>query len=434
MEKETLKGVMQQFSERKLPDVCLRQLRPPADSGKVVCLLGARRTGKTFHLFQLMQELLAHGVERERLVYLNFEDDRLFPVEARQLDAILPAHRELFPQTIGQKLYLFFDEIQNVSEWERYVRRLHDTEDVSIFLTGSSSSLLRRDMAAAMRGRSIAFEVFPLSFAEFLSFRNLDYVPYSAASEARIAHAFHEYLEWGGFPEVVMAEEAIKPLILQEYASLMLHRDLIERHDLRNERSIRLLLKFCAQHTGSLVSVNKLFNDIKSQGTKLGKATLYEYMDMLEDAYICFSCPKYDPSTRRQMQAPRKIHLLDPGLARAYQAHPLKDLGHRFESVIYMQVRRQRQDICYYRNGFELDLCWGDGSCFANAVWDISEADTAARETKAFQAGLSMWPQAQANLIYAIGENIPAALKKQAILGWKFLLSDKSPLPFAPSR
>lgn len=429
MEKETLKGVIQQFSERKLPDLRRRHLRIPADSGKVVCLMGARRTGKTFHFFQLMQELLACGLERERIVYLNFEDDRLFPVESRQLDSILPAHRELFPQTIGKKLYVFFDEIQNVLEWERYIRRLHDTEDISIFLTGSSSALLRRDMAAAMRGRSIAYEVFPLSFSEFLSFRDIDYVPYSATSEAKVAHAFHEYLEWGGFPEVVMADESLKPLILQEYASLMLHRDLIERYDIRNERSMRLLLKFCAQHTGSLVSVNKLFNDIKSQGTKLGKATLYEYMDMLEDAYICFSCPKYDPSTRRQMQAPRKIHLLDPGLSRVYQFQAHKDLGHRFESVIYMHVRRQLQDICYYRNGFELDLCWADGSSFVNAVWDMSDADTVARETKAFKAGLSMWPQARATLIYALGENIPKELRAHAVQAWKSLLSGESMSP-----
>ena len=336
MHKETLKGVMQQFAERRLPEVKLRQMDIPADSGKVVCLVGARRTGKTFLLFQIMKDLLEQGVAKEQIIYLNFEDDRLFPVEPDELDLILRAHDELFPETIGSKRYVFFDEIQNVPEWERYVRRIYDTEDASIFLTGSSSSLLRRDMATAMRGRSIAYEVFPLTFAEYLAFQDIEYVPHSATSEAEITHAFHEYLECGGFPEVVMADEALKPMILQEYASLMLHRDLIERHDIRNERSIRLLLKFCAQHTGSLISVNKLFNDIKSQGTKLGKATLYEYMDMLEDAYITFSCPKYDPSTRRQMQAPRKIHMLDPGLTRAYQAVPGKDLGHRFESVIFM--------------------------------------------------------------------------------------------------
>jgi predicted AAA+ superfamily ATPase len=423
MNKESLKSILQQFTERKLPLVQRRELQIPTDSGKVVSLTGARRTGKTFMLFQVMQDLLERGIKREQILYLNFEDDRLFPVERGELDFILRAHNELFPDLANTRRYVFFDEIQNVDDWERYVRRIYDTENVSIFLTGSSSSLLRRDMSTAMRGRSIIFEVFPLSFSEFLSFRKISYVPYSAKSEAEVVHAFHEYLEWGGFPEVALADDSLKPLILQEYVNLMLHRDLIERHNIRNERAIRLLLKFCAQHTASLVSINKLFNDFASQGMKLGKATLYEYMDMLEDAYIAFSCPKYDPSTRRQMQAPQKIHMLDPGLTRAYQTSPGKDMGHRFETIVYLHERRRCRDIYYYRNGFELDMCLDNGIRFVNAAWNMSDEETVRREIRAFGEGLKMWPAAEAKLVYGIGDSIPTAHKQNAVEGWKFLLN-----------
>ena len=275
---------MGQFVERALPSLVPRQLKLPTDSGKVVSLIGARRTGKTFMLFQTIDALLRAGVERERILHINFEDDRLYPIETDQLDLILRAHRELFPDAARQTRYVFFDELQNVPDWERYVRRIYDTEDVAIFLTGSSSSLLQSDMSTAMRGRSVTYEVFPLSFSEFLTFRDIAYVPYSPDSEARVVHAFREYLEWGGFPEVVLAEEPLKMLILQEYASLMLHRDLIERYRVRNERLMHLLLKFCAEHTGSLVSINKLFNDFRSQGARFGKGSLYDYMTMLEDA------------------------------------------------------------------------------------------------------------------------------------------------------
>jgi predicted AAA+ superfamily ATPase len=425
MNKETLKQVLWQFQERPWPTCRRRMLEVPVDSGKVVCLTGARRTGKTFLLFQTMNDLLANGVEREHIIYLNFEDDRLYPVKLDDLDLILRAHLELFPETAENcHRYIFFDEIQNVPEWERYVRRIYDTENVSIFLTGSSSSLLRRDMSTAMRGRSIAYEIFPLSFAEYLSFREIEYTPYSTESEARVIHAFQEYLDWGGFPEIVEAEESIKPLILQEYVNLMLYRDLIERYSIRNEHGIRLLLKFCAQHTGSLISINKLYNDLKSQGVKLGKGTLYEYMHMLEDAYIAFSCSKYDPSTRRQMQAAQKIHMLDPGLVRAYQTRLDKDIGHRFESLVFLHQRRQTNTnpICYYRNGFELDMCWNDGENFINVAWDMTDTETVKRETKALDQGLQLWPESQAKLVYGIGTPPPSPHDQYAVEGWKYFL------------
>ncbi len=422
MKKETLKEVLRQFTERKLPQLHRRSLNVPFDSGKVVSLIGARRTGKTFILFQIMQDLLKQGVEREQIIYLNFEDDRLFPVSREDLDLILRAHSELFPELTKKKRYIFFDEIQNVVDWEKYVRRIYDTEDISVFLTGSSSSLLQRDMSTAMRGRCIIFEVFPLSFTEFLGFKNISHVSYSPTSEAEIIHGFHEYLEWGGFPEVVLAEEGLKPMILQEYVSLMLYRDLIDRHSIRNQRLIRMLLKFCAQNTASLISLNKLYSDFTSQGIKLGKATLYEYMDMLEEAYIAFGCPKYDPSSRRQTQAPQKIHMLDPGLTRAYRTRPDADLGHRFETVVYLQERRRNSKICHYRNGFEIDLCWNDGGRFINVAWDMSNPDTVQREIKSLDAGLGMWPNSKAQLVYGIGERIPDSYLTYAIEGWKYLL------------
>ena len=423
MNKENLKAVMQQQVERGLPQLIPRQLSLPTDAGKVVCLTGARRTGKTFMLYQTAAALLAQGIERERLLYLNFEDDRLYPVGADELDLILRAHRELFPAAADQRRYLFLDEVQNIAGWERYVRRIYDTEDVTVFVTGSSSALLQRDMSTAMRGRSITYEIFPLSFSEFLTFRDLEYRPHSADSQADVVHAFHEYLAWGGFPEVVLAEGSLKLKILQEYAMLMLHRDLIERYHIRNERLMRLLLKFCAEHTGSLLSLNKLYNDLTSQGLKFSKATLYEYMHTLEDAWVVFSAPKYDPSSRRQMQAPRKIHMLDPGLTRTYHARPERNIGHRFESLVYMHLRRRHDNICYHRNSFEIDLCWDEGAHFVNVVWDLADHDTATRELKACDAGRKLWPHATARLVHALEpppDNAPTDL---LVPGWQYLLT-----------
>lgn len=422
MNKIILKEIIQQRLDRGLPGVISRGFQIPLDSGKVVNLIGARRTGKTFLMFQLMRELKSSGVEPEQILYINFEDDRIYPIETPELDFILKAHRELFPDLAEKRTYIFLDEVQNVKNWERYVRRIYDTENVSIFLTGSSSALMQRDMSTAMRGRSITFEVFPLSFSEFLRFRQIEYTPYSSDSETRIVNAFNEYLNWGGFPEVVLADEALKPLVLQEYASLMLHRDLLDRNNIRNERLMHLLLKFCAMHTGSLISVNKLFRDFTSQGLKIGKATLYDYLKMIEDAFIVLTAPKYEPSSRRQLQAPQKIHLLDPGLIHAYRPYPERDIGHKFESVLFLHERRKHKEISYYRNGFELDMCWNDGEKFINAAWDLSGSDTMRREQKALEKGLKMWPKAEPRLIYGIADKIPEPCRDFAVPAWKYLL------------
>lgn len=423
MNKKSIKSVLQQFAERDLPVVRDRDYEIPTDSGKVVALIGSRRVGKTFLMFQVMRNLLARGIDKRRIVYINLEDDRLYPIDAQELDLILRGHLELWPELVGQRCYLFLDEVQNVTGWERYVRRIHDTENFSIFITGSSSALLQKDMASAMRGRSITYEIFPLSFAEFLRFRGLVHKPYSAASESLMAHAFREYIDWGGFPEVVLADPTLKPMILQEYASLMLHRDLIDRYQVRNERLMHLMLKHCASHTASLMSVNKLFHDFTSQGLKTSKATLYDYMGMLQDSFIVLGCPKYDPSMRRQLQAPQKLHLIDPGLARVYRPDSEKDIGHRFETAVFLNLRRTYRDICYYRNGFELDMCWGEGAGFVNVAWEMESSDTVTRESRAILKGVELWPDAKATLVYGSASRLDPELNPFAVEGWRYMLS-----------
>ena len=144
MNSDNLKAVLQQFISRPLPRCQARELSLPIGSKKVVGLAGVRRSGKTFLFFHTIQKLADKGIDRSRLIYLNFEDDRLQPLRSEDLDLILRTHRELFPKTIGQRCYLFLDEVQNVTGWERWVRRIYDTEDVELFVTGSSSQLLTR--------------------------------------------------------------------------------------------------------------------------------------------------------------------------------------------------------------------------------------------------------------------------------------------------
>jgi hypothetical protein len=394
----------------------------PIGSRKVIGLAGVRRSGKTYLFFHTIQRLLAQGVARSRLIYLNFEDDRLQPVRAEDLDLVVRCHREIFPETIGQRCYLFLDEVQSAPGWERWVRRLHDTEDIEVFVTGSSSKLLSRDLSTALRGRSITLEVFPLSFAEVLDFRGIVWRQSHPDSESVVRGALEEYLRWGGFPEVVLAEEAVRPLILGEYASLMLYRDVVERYGVRNEALIRELLRFAFRNTASLVNVSKLHRDFASLGFSVSKNTLHEYLGYLEDSYLLFLLPKQERSLRKQAHNPKKMHVIDPGLVAAFQGDPDRDVGHKLETTVFLHLRRQRRALYYFANGGEVDVCEEDGKAFWNTCWSLTDADTVGREQRSMALGNSRATRAKGVLIYHEFDPALRAAMPSAQPAWRWLL------------
>jgi predicted AAA+ superfamily ATPase len=423
MTSDNLKYVLRQFSERALPACHPRALALPTDTGKVIGLAGVRRSGKTFLFFDAIRRLAEQGVDRRRLVYLNFEDDRLQPVQSADLDLVLRCQRELFPDTLGQRVYLFLDEVQNVPGWERWVRRLKDTEDVELFVTGSSSRLLTRDLSTALRGRSVTLEVFPLSFSEYLAFRGIPVVTSSADSESVVRAALTDYLDWGGFPEIVLAEAALRPLILEEYASLMFHRDVMDRYSVRNEQLMRAILRYAFCNTASLLNVSKLHRDFTSQGFTVSKNTLFEYVGYLEDAFLLFLLPKRDPSIRKQAHNPKKLHVIDTGLVAAFKAYPGREMGHKLETAVFLHERRREKRLFYYANGSEVDLCDGEGGRFLNVCWNLDGPDTLRREAEAMAFGHARWPQADGRLLYHEYTPSSSAAVAGAEPAWRYLAS-----------
>jgi predicted AAA+ superfamily ATPase len=400
MNSDNLKYVLRDFSERRLPEAKPRELVLPADSGKVIGLSGVRRCGKTFLFFETIRRLQASGVDRRRIVYLNFEDDRIQPIQAGELDLVLRGLHELFPETASCRIYLFLDEVQSAPGWERWVRRLCDTEDVSVFVTGSSSRVLSRDLGSAMRGRSITFEVFPLGFREFLAFRGIKPLAHSARFESQARAAFEEYLRWGGFPEVVMADAAMRPLILEEYASVMLYRDLVERHAVRNEPLMRALVRHCFRNTASLLNLSKLHRDFRSMGLLVSKNTLFEYMSMLEDSGLVFLLPRHEESLRKQAHNPKKTHVVDSGLISAFKADAGRDLGHKLETAIFLECRRGSKEWHYYSDGSEVDLCDAEGRVFVNSCWGLTDPEAVRREREAMAFGALHFHKSAGVLLY----------------------------------
>ena len=420
MNSDGLKYVLREFVGRPLPPGRPRQLQLPTGTGKVIGLSGVRRCGKTFLFFDAMRRLIDEGVDRRRIVYLNFEDDRLHPLAPRELDLVLRCQRELFPGT--GRLYLFLDEVQNAPGWERWVRRLADTEDIAIFVTGSSSRLLTRDLSSAMRGRSVTLEVFPLSFREFLEFRGIDFEPYDARQESVVRAAFEEYLHWGGFPEVVLADPSMRPLILEEYASVMLARDLAERRGIRNEGLIRALLRHCFRNTATLLSLSKLSRDFKSLGLDFGKNTLFDYVRLLEDAGLVFLLPVHESSVRKQARNPRKLHVVDTGLVAAFLPGAERDVGHKLETAVFLECRRRAREWHYLGGASEVDLCDAEGRLFVNSCWSLADPATIEREAAAMEFGAQLLPAAARSLLYH--EHVPGIESRIAGArpAWRWLL------------
>lgn len=387
MDKERLKYILTEAEELPLPSILPREQQVPLDSGKVIVLVGIRRSGKTFLLLDVVRRLQAAGVDRRQVIQLSFEDDRLHPLRAEQLDLIPRAHAELHPDLADRPRYFVFDEIQNAPGWERFVRRLHDTRAGAVFLTGSSSRLLSREIATGLRGRCLSYEVFPLSFAEYLTFKGVRHEPYSERSDARLAAALDDYLQTGGLPEVVLAEEALRPRILHEYGDLVFYRDLVERHKLANPVVLRELLRHCLASPASLLSPHRLYLDLRSRGLALGKDTIYRYLDHMTESFLIFLLPVAERSLRKQAMHPKKLHVVDWALGFTYRPAPLIDRGRRLENAVFLHHRRRREDLAYLGGPEEIDLVIGTETCEAwvNTAWSLSEDTTWRREAAAIR-------------------------------------------------
>jgi len=231
--KETFKILITDFIEKNLDNVYERDLTVPLNSKKIVSVIGARRVGKTYFLFSLINRI-RKKTTRDRVAYINFEDDRLFPLTIREMNLFVEAYYELFPNNKGILVYFFFDEIQNVEKWELFVRRIYDSERCTIFISGSSSKLLSREIATSLRGRTISYELFPYSFKEYLRIKNTSLNYYSSETRVRIINLFNKYLKGSSFPEVVDSKGDEKRRILNEYYNLIIYKDLVERYNITN--------------------------------------------------------------------------------------------------------------------------------------------------------------------------------------------------------
>ncbi len=368
-------------------------------ANKIKVAIGVRRSGKTFFCYQKIQKILNQGIPLSRILYINFEDDRLLPTSQSLLVNLLEAFYSLYPENHDQVCYLFLDEIQNVEDWPIVVRRFFDTHQVEIYLTGSSAKLLSKEIATSLRGRSIATEVWPFSFNEYLRAKNfvLPEMTHAKKSKDQIHSYLLSYLSNGGFPDVINANFNDRVQVLQELVDVVVFRDIIERHRITNISLIKYLIKTLINNVATTFSVNKFCNDLRSQGIQVSKNTVHGYISYVEDAFLIFTVPIYSNSLRKMQIKPKKIYVVDPGLYQvyvmSYHSHvdsQLKNAGRVFENFIYLVFRRLKLEIYYYstENGYEVDFLTRDLHGIMKlyqVVWDIADKNTFDREHRALQ-------------------------------------------------
>ena len=368
-----------------------RDYRFPEARNIIKVAIGMRRSGKTYFLYQTMRELVADAVPLERILYLNFEDDRLLPMDHKAMGKMIDDWYTLNPNNHDVCCYLFLDEVQNIDGWPLVLRRLLDTKNIQIYVTGSSAKLLSKEIATALRGRSLAIEILPYSYMEFLAAHRIE-LPKSLGkktSDIQRSH-FLDYLKRGGFPAVqtMLPNEQMESL--QNYVETVIFRDIIERHRIGNVPLLKYFIQFLLKNIAAPFSINKFFNDIKSQGHKAGKDTLYTYLGYLEDAFLIFSVPVFTESLRRLQTTPKKIYAIDNGLVGANSFNLSENCGKFFENQVYLDLRRQGKEIFYYQtsDGLEIDFVTKDKQGnfeMIQVAWEMDDPRTLEREERALR-------------------------------------------------
>ena len=376
--KNIFRQILAESIENPLPNALPRDVDIPIDAPKIISILGPRRAGKTYCLFYVMQQL-HKSVERSRLIYINFEDDRLFPLQLKDMDSLLQAYFEMYPTHKDKKVWFFFDEVQEVQDWEKFVRRVWDTENCRIYVTGSSSRLLSRELSTSLRGRTLPYEIFPLNFNEFLHFNQVEINSETSKGKATILHWFDRWLRQGGFPELVFLAENLHRRTVDEYLDLMLYKDLTERFSLKNPSLLKYLLKYMIGNLANPMSINKIFNDIKSQGFKLSRTTVYDYLSHLEEAFLIFRVDIWHRSVRSQAQMPSKTYLIDPAFK--FSMTIGEDTGRILENAVFLHLRQKGLKLHYVLKKQEVDFFWENGIPI-NVCLDFTSYSTKEREIK----------------------------------------------------
>ena len=346
--REVFKRVLVEFEERGLPELVERELR--TKSSPLTAVVGPRRAGKTYYFFQLIKGL--GGLPK--CLYVDFEHELLVGVKSSELRELLVAFRELYG---CEPEYVFLDEVQVVEGWERFVRRLRDSGQYRVYVTGSSSKLLAREIATQLRGRAITYLLLPFSFREYLRALNvrvdLRLIDYSDRVRGEVLHYLSKYVSEGGFPELVLKREVYSEL-LYSIRDGIFYRDIIDRFRVRRVNLLDYIMRLMARSVGKEHTITRVHNILKGAGLKVSKATVLEYLNMLSEVMLFFYVKQLNTPIQEALKKPRKTYIVDNSLLKALGAP--QEPSTLLENTVFLELLRLKNrdpfiEVNYWKEG-----------------------------------------------------------------------------------
>jgi len=387
--RKIIKTILYDWQNKQIPDILPRKINLEqflrAKPKKILAITGFRRVGKTFLCFELINKL-SKKFSRQEMVYINFEDERI-PLKTDFLTQLLPTIKETFDKNLK---ILILDEVHNVPLWSKWLRRVYDNENIQILVTGSSSKMSSQEIPTEIRGRCLETSILPLSFIEFLQFKNIVFDPkaidFSQTDQGNLRKSFNEYLQYGALPEIILSDKTRKFEVLQQYYKTVIQKDIVERFKIKNQEGLKALLLLLLNST--YYSANKLYNNLKSLNYKIGKTTLLHYISHIETSYFLYSLPIFSYKIKNQLQYARKAYFVDNGFISALSTKFTNNFGRLYENLVFIELkRRQKHDFAlfYWRDetGKEVDFVVKQNlkiSQLIQVCYNLDDPDTKKRE------------------------------------------------------
>lgn len=418
MEREVLKQVIadqqeyrspKNFFNRTLTETILRFIDDPS----IIIISGIRRSGKS-----TIQRLLQLELAKSDY-YLNFDDERLIRFQVEDFQMLLEVLIELF----GEQSTFYFDEIQNIEGWERFVRRLYE-QGKKIYITGSNAKLLSKELGTHLTGRYIQLEVYPLSFYEIVQHKYPEALSKKALSTkdvGMIQHHFSNYLKNGGIPEYIKFE---KPEYLRDLFEGILYRDIIARYKVNDEKPLRELVYYLASNIGKEFSYTKLGKIVGLSSPH----TIANYCNYLEQCYVYFFVSRYSHSLKKQIQYNKKCYMIDPALIRITGFRISEDRGRLLENIVFLHLRMQKKEIYFHKDKKECDFIIREGNQIIQAIQvatNLSDKEVKHREINGLIEAMSLYNLTEGLILT---ENEQDSIEVNGFLItiipiWKWLLS-----------
>lgn len=408
-------------------DFYLEKIEKLMDSNQILAIIGARKSGKSFIMRQMIQELIKKGVNKKDILMINFEDPRFSKLDVSLLQKIYESYLEfLSPQGTP---YIFLDEVQEVNEWQKWVLSMQELKKAHIIISGSNAKILSTELSTLLTGLHLDITIFPLSFKEFLKFNNINFKKENGIvlNETKIKSLMREYMEIGGFPRVVL--EKNKKEILLTYFEDILEKDIMKRYRIRKSEEAKKLINFYFSNISSLITFNSLEKHIQ-----ISADTIEKFSNYFEKAYLLFYLKRFSFKVKEQEKSPRKLYAIDGGLSNTVGFRFSENLGKLAENIVFLELQRKKisnpnLETYYWKNEKHQEVDFlikfkNDIKQLIQVCWNLSDIKTKKREVNSLLKAMEELNINQAIIINSDSEKTEKIKNKtiKFIPLWKWLL------------